>query len=79
LSTPHSDHFLFSTKFLSPASISIILRRAVGASHGLSVKSSRIRGDDVNPSELRLLQIDVVPALLVCREPIAPVYASSLG
>ena len=29
LSTPHSDHFFFSTKFLSPASISIILRRAL--------------------------------------------------
>jgi|SRR6516225_2476180 len=75
VNTPFRSFFLFH-KIPQPrlylyhsAPGSIILRRAAGASHGLSLKSSRIRGDAIH----------VVPTLLVCREPIAALFSASLG
>src|SRR5215469_4416131 len=61
VNTPFRSFFLFH-KIPQPrlylfhsAPGSFILRRAVGASYERFLKSSLIRGDHVNPGELRLL------------------------
>jgi hypothetical protein len=85
VNTPFGSFFLFH-KIPQPrlylynsARGSIILRRAVGAAHGLSFKKTRaFVVTTVNPGELRLLQLTSF-LLLVCRKPIAPVYSASLG
>jgi hypothetical protein len=85
VNTPFRSFFLFH-KIPQPrlylfhsAPGSFILRRAVGASHERFLKSSLIRGDDVNPGELRLLQLTSFLHSSRASEPIVPAYSASLG